>query len=97
MNGITIQSWSTLQYGFFEETFLGNREMYPELNEKLESIAAKYGVSAGAAAAAFNLRIPGVGQAVIGSTKPARIMKDVITRMDGALADTREKNIVTSL
>ncbi len=47
--------------------------MYPELNEKLESIAAKYGVSAGAAAAAFNLRIPGVGQAVIGSTKPARI------------------------
>jgi len=73
MNGITIQSWSTLQYGFFEGTFLGNREMYPELNEKLESIAAKYGVSAGAVAAAFNLRIPGVGQAVIGSTKPARI------------------------
>ncbi len=44
MNGITIQSWSTLQYGFFEGTFLGNREMYPELNEKLESIAAKYRV-----------------------------------------------------
>lgn len=73
MNGITIQSWSTLQYGFFEGTFLNNREKYPELNRKLDELAAKYGVTAGAIATAFVLRIPGVGQAVIGSTKPARI------------------------
>ncbi len=70
MNGITIQSWSTLQYGFFEGTFLNNREKYPELNRKLDELAAKYGVTAGAIATAFVLRIPGVGQAVIGTTKP---------------------------
>jgi predicted oxidoreductase len=73
MNGITIQSWSTLQYGFFEGTFLNNREKYPELNRKLDELAAKYGVTAGAIATAFVLRIPGVGQAVIGTTKPERI------------------------
>ena len=59
----TVRTGGTLEY----------REKYPELNRKLDELAAKYGVTAGAIATAFVLRIPGVGQAVIGSTKPARI------------------------
>lgn len=72
LKGIGIQSWSPLQYGFFEGTFLGN-EKYPELNTKLDALAEKYGVTAGAIAIAWILRIPGVAQAVVGTTKSDRI------------------------
>ena len=72
MKDITIQSWSSLQYGFFEGTFLGS-EKYPELNRTLECLAQKYQVSAGAIAIAWILRCPAVKQAVIGTTKTSRI------------------------
>jgi len=45
LNGITIQPWSPFQYGFFEGVFLGSPK-FPELNAKIDEIAAKYGVSA---------------------------------------------------
>ena len=38
LNGITIQAWSPLQYGFFGGVFLDN-PAYPELNSALEEIA----------------------------------------------------------
>lgn len=72
INDIAIQSWSSLQYGFFEGTFLGS-EKYPELNAHLERLAKKYGATPGAAAVAWILRCPGVGQAVIGTTKASRV------------------------
>lgn len=72
LKGIRIQSWSPLQHGFFEGTFLGS-EKYPELNAKLDALAEKYDATAGAIAIAWILRIPGVAQAVVGTTKPDRI------------------------
>lgn len=72
LRDIAIQSWSSLQYGFFEGSFLGS-DKYPELNEQLRQLGEKYGVSAGAIAIAWILKCPAVKQAVIGSTKPSRI------------------------
>lgn len=72
LNKIDIQTWSSLQYGFFEGTFLGS-DKYPELNKKLDELAEKYGVTNGAIAIAWLLRIPGVNQAVVGTTKSSRI------------------------
>jgi predicted oxidoreductase len=72
LKGIGIQSWSPLQYGFIEGTFLGS-EKYPELNARLDALAEKYNATSGAIAIAWILRIPGVVQAVIGTTKPDRI------------------------
>lgn len=72
LHDIAIQSWSSLQYGFFEGTFLGS-EKYPELNAQLDRLAEKYKVSAGAVAIAWILKCPAVKQAVVGTTKASRI------------------------
>lgn len=72
LNKIGIQSWSSLQYGFFEGTFIGS-ERYPELNGVLNILAEKYGVTPGTIAIAWILRIPGVEQAIVGTTKARRI------------------------
>ena len=72
LRGIAIQSWPSLQYGFFEGSFLGSSK-YPRLNEQLGRLGEKYGVSAGAIAIAWILRCPAVKQAVIGTTKPSRV------------------------
>ena len=39
---ITVQPWSPFQYGFFEGVFLDN-EKFPELNQKINAIAAGRG------------------------------------------------------
>lgn len=44
LNDITIQPWSPFQYGFFEGVFLNN-EKFPELNAKIDEIAAAHGVT----------------------------------------------------
>lgn len=72
MNDITIQTWSSLQYGFFEGTFLGN-DSYAELNSVLNRIAEEKGVTPAAVAIAWILRHPARMQAVVGTTKPQRI------------------------
>ena len=69
---ITIQTWSSLQYGFFEATFLGS-ERYPELNLVLERIARENNATAGAVAIAWILRHPAKMQAVVGTTKEKRL------------------------
>ena len=71
-NKIPIQAWSSLQYGYFQGVFLGS-EKYPELNAVLERIAKEKGVTSMAIALAWILRYPGATQAVVGTTKPARI------------------------
>ena len=69
---ITIQTWSSLQYGFFEGTFL-NSKKYPKLNEALDKIAKKYDITNAAAAIAWILRHPAKMQVIPGTTKADRI------------------------
>ena len=70
---IAVQAWSPVQYGYFEGTFLGN-PAFAELNEKLEEIAAEYGVGADTIAYAWILRIPGKMQVITGTSKPERLV-----------------------
>lgn len=72
LHEITVQPWSPFQYGFFEGTFLGN-ERFPELNQKIDEIAAKYGVSNTTIAIAWLLRHPARMQPVIGTMNAARL------------------------
>lgn len=72
MKDITIQTWSSLQYGFFEGTFLQS-EKYPELNAVLERIGEEHHVTSSAAAIAWILRHPAHMQAVVGTTNVKRL------------------------
>ncbi len=72
MKDITIQTWSSLQYGFFEGTFLKS-DKYPKLNHVLERIAEDNNVTAGAVAIAWILRHPAKMQAVVGTTSVKRL------------------------
>lgn len=72
LNDITIQPWSPFQYGFFEGVFLGN-DKFPELNKKIDEIAAKYEVSNTTIAIAWLLRHPARMQPVTGTTSVDRL------------------------
>lgn len=72
LHDITIQTWSSLQYGFFEGTFLGN-DRYAALNAVLARIAEENGTTPAAVAIAWILRHPAHMQAIVGTTKPQRI------------------------
>ncbi len=72
LNNITIQPWSPMQYGFFEGCFVDN-EKFPALNETLECIGNKYGVSKTAVAFAWILRHPAKMQPVTGTTNLIRL------------------------
>ena len=73
IKGITIQAWSPFQGGFFEGPFIGDREKYPGLNDKLDELAEKYGVTPTGIAAAWILRHPAGIQLISGSVSPCRI------------------------
>jgi len=72
LNDITIQPWSPFQYGFFEGVFLGN-EKFPELNQQIDEIAAKYEVNNTTIATAWLLRHPAQLQPVIGTMNIDRL------------------------
>lgn len=72
LNKITVQPWSPMQYGFFEGCFIDN-EKFPKLNETLESIGNKYGVSKTTVAFAWILRHPAKMQPVTGTTNLTRL------------------------
>lgn len=72
LHDITIQPWSPFQYGFFEGTFLGNPK-FPELNQKIDEIAAQYNVTNTAIAIAWLLRHPAHMQPILGTTSPQRV------------------------
>ena len=80
LNDITIQPWSPFQYGYFEGVFLGN-EKFPELNAKIDEIAAKYGVTNTTIAVAWLLRHPANFQPIIGTMNLGR-MKECIAACD---------------
>lgn len=69
---ITIQPWSPFQYGFFDGAFLNNPK-FPELNQKVDQIAASRGVTNTAIAIAWLLRHPAHMQPIIGTTNPGRV------------------------
>ncbi|GGH65210.1 putative oxidoreductase [Paenibacillus sp. JGP012] len=73
LHDITIQPWSPFQYGFFEGVFLGN-EKFPELNAKIDEIAAKYDVSNTTIAIAWLLRHPAKMQPVTGTMNIGRLL-----------------------
>lgn len=72
LHHITIQTWSPFQYGFFEGPFIDN-EKFPELNQKLQELGEKYGVSKTAMATAWILRHPANMQVITGTTDSKRL------------------------
>jgi predicted oxidoreductase len=73
LHGITVQAWSPYQEGFFTGPFLGDRVKYPELNEVIDGLSAKYSVPPIAIATAWITRHPANIQVVTGTTNPERI------------------------
>ena len=72
MKGIVVQTWSPLQKGFFEGTFLGD-PAYDSLNKALERLAGVYWVTPDAMAYAWLLRYPARMQVIIGTMNPEHI------------------------
>ncbi|MFC0678748.1 aldo/keto reductase family oxidoreductase [Lysobacter korlensis] len=73
LNDITLQAWSPFQKGFFDGVFIGDREAFPDLNDQLEALAEKYGVTPTGIAVAWITRHPANIQVVLGTTKPERV------------------------
>ncbi len=87
LSDITIQPWSPFQYGFFEGVFLDN-EKFPELNARIDEIAAKYEVTNTTIVMAWLLRHPAHMQPVTGTMNAERL-KDCMKAADIYL--TREE------
>lgn len=87
INDITIQAWSPMFYGFFEGIFIESPK-FPELNSVLQKLADKYSVTKSAIAIAWILRHPARMQAIIGTTKPQRVID---TAKAGSIDITREE------
>ena len=87
LNNITLQAWSPFQGGFFRGPFVGDRKKYPILNETLDAMASKYGVTPMGVAAAWILRHPAKMQLISGSVTPYR-MREIAAGADITL--TRE-------
>lgn len=73
LHDITIQTWSPFQFGMFQGTFIGNNEKYRKLNDTLEGLGKKYGVTKTAIATAWILRHPAKMQMIAGTTKVSRM------------------------
>lgn len=77
LKGITIQPWSPMQYGFFEGCFVDN-EKFPKLNEVLEKLAQKYGITKTGIAIAWLLRHPAKMQPITGTTNISRLKESFL-------------------
>ena len=73
LHNMTVQAWSPFQYGQIEGNFIGN-PMFPEVNDVLQKLANKKGVSKNAIAAAWILRHPAISQVIIGTMTPEHIV-----------------------
>lgn len=87
LNDVTIQAWSPFQYGMFEGVFLGNPK-FRELNQKIDEIAARYGVSNTTITTAWILRHPANMQMISGTMSTSRL-KQICQACDITL--TREE------
>lgn len=70
-NDIKVQAWSPLMHHHWQ-SLLDHPEL-PALNELLEKLAIKYGVTKSAVAIAFILRHPAKMQVVLGTTNPKHL------------------------
>lgn len=73
LTGMMLQAWSPFQKGFFDGVFIGDRENFAELNDGLDELAKKYGVTPTGIAVAWITRHPANIQVVLGTTKPSRV------------------------
>lgn len=71
-HNITIQAWSPFQHGMIQGPFIDN-PMFPDINHKLNIMAAKKEVSNSAIAIAWILRHPAVIQPVVGTMNMERL------------------------
>ena len=74
IKNMTIQAWSPFQHGFFGGSFIDNDD-FPKLNEALDKIGEKYGISKTGAAAAWILRHPANMQLIAGTMTPKRLQE----------------------
>ncbi|HEY3503787.1 MAG TPA: aldo/keto reductase [Actinocatenispora sp.] len=75
LSRMTLQAWSPFQKGFFDGVFLGDREHYAELNDVVDELAGKYGVTPSGVAVGWITRHPANMQVVLGTTNPARVVE----------------------
>ncbi len=83
IKGITIQTWSPFQHGFFGGNFVDNDD-FPALNAKLAEIGEKHGLTKTGAAAAWILRHPANMQLIAGTMNPQHL-KDICLAADVTL------------
>ena len=74
LHKMTIQAWSPFQTPNWGGGFLGD-ERYPELNRELDALAAQYGISTAAVAAAWILRHPAQMQLITGTARESRLQE----------------------
>ena len=72
LHDVVIQAWSVLQFGYFRGNFVGN-EKFQALNQVLDRLAFKYGVTPSTIAVSWILRYPAKMQAVVGTTNPKHL------------------------
>jgi predicted oxidoreductase len=80
LHDMTVQAWSPFRYGYFEGIFIDSPK-FPELNQKLDAIAAAKGVTKTAIVVAWLLRHPARIQTILGTSNPARV-KDACKASD---------------
>lgn len=76
LHDITIQAWSPFQMPNWKGCFLGSPE-YAELNQEIDALSRKYGVSNTTIAAAWILRHPANMQLIAGTSNVTRL-KEII-------------------
>ena len=74
LHDVIIQAWSVLQFGYFKGNFVGN-EKFQALNQVLDRLAIKYGVTSSTIAISWILRYPAKMQAVVGTTNPKHLIE----------------------
>ena len=74
LHNMTIQAWSPFQMPEWKGVFLGSEE-YKELNQEIDLLAEKYGVSNTTIATAWILRHPAHMQVIAGTTKESRLQE----------------------
>lgn len=74
LHDVVIQAWSVLQFGYFKGNFVGN-EKFQALNQALDRLAIKYGVTSSTIAISWILRYPAKMQAVVGTTNPKHLIE----------------------
>ena len=74
LHDVVIQAWSALQFGYFKGNFVGN-EKFQALNQVLDRLAIKYGVTSSTIAISWILRYPAKMQAIVGTTNPKHLIE----------------------